>query len=125
MTMQTLLAQVRQAAGAPGVAIVDLHGDITRVAEEALNAAYQQADRLNPRAIALNFGGVEFVNSTGIALIVGLLAQARKSGRRLLTFGLSEHYIEIFKITRLVDFMSVYADEAGALAGAQNWDSHI
>ena len=63
-----------------------------------------------------NFTGVDYINSTGIALIVGLLARARKSGRRLLTSGLSSHYVEIFQITRLSDFMSLYPDEATALA---------
>jgi hypothetical protein len=31
--------------------------------------------------------------------------------------GLSEHYMEIFRITRLAEFMSVFPDEASALAG--------
>ena len=57
------------------------------------------------------------MNSTGIALIVGLLAQARKSHRRLVVCGLSEHYQEIFRITRLSDFMQIYSDEISALAG--------
>ena len=64
----------------------------------------------------LKFDKVDYINSTGIALIVGLLAQARKSGRRLLTSGLSPHYLEIFQITRLSDFMQIYPDEAAALA---------
>jgi anti-anti-sigma regulatory factor len=46
-----------------------------------------------------------------------VLAQARKTGCRLLTTGLSSHYVEIFHITRLADFMSIYPDEASALAG--------
>jgi anti-anti-sigma factor len=59
---------------------------------------------------------VDYINSKGIALIVMLLAQARKSGTRLLTTGLSPHYIEIFNITRLSDFMKFYPDEASALS---------
>jgi anti-anti-sigma factor len=81
-----------------------------------LNSAYAQATDANAKAVLLNFNKVEYMNSTGIALIVGLLAQARKSGRRLLTCGLSDHYQEIFKITRLSDFMNIYTDEASALA---------
>ena len=65
----------------------------------------------------LNFEGVDYINSTGIALIVGLLAQARKSHRRLVVCGLSEHYQEIFRITRLSDFMQIFDDEPSALAG--------
>jgi anti-anti-sigma factor len=101
----------------PGTAIMDLHGEINAFAEEALNAAYSEAEDRDPEAILLNFGGVDYINSTGIALIVNLLARARASHRRLLACGLSEHYMEIFRITRLVDFMSVFPDEASALAG--------
>jgi anti-anti-sigma factor len=116
MAAQTLEASVRRANGASGAAIIDLRGDIDGTSEAALNAAYAEAGALHPSAILLNFGRVEYINSTGIALIVGLLAQARKSGRRLMTTGLSEHYMEIFRITRLSDFMSVYPDEDSALS---------
>ena len=51
--------------------------------------------------------------------IVGLLAQARKSHRPLVTCNLSEHYQEIFRITRLSDFMTMYSDEQAALAAAR------
>jgi anti-anti-sigma factor len=99
--------------------VIQLRGDIDAFAEEALNAAYTQADVGNPSAVVLNFSDVDYMNSTGIALIVGLLARARKSGRRVLTCGLSDHYAEIFKITRLVDFMTIYPDEASALGNAK------
>ncbi len=100
------------------VAVIDLHGEIDSFGETALNAAYAEAEKLAPRAILLNFAGVDYINSTGIALIVGLLARARKSGCKLLTSGLSSHYVEIFQITRLADFMSIFPDEASALASS-------
>ncbi len=110
-----LTATVRQA---PGIALLDLHGEINGFAEEALTAAYAQAEQTQPPAIVLNFSDVEYINSTGIALIVGLLARARQTHRRLIVYGLSPHYQEIFTITRLSDFMSVYPDESSALAEA-------
>ena len=58
---------------------------------------------------------MDYINSTGIALIVGLMAQARKSNRRLLTYGLSDHYVEIFRITRLADFIGIFPNEQSAL----------
>ena len=115
-TSTTLSTSVRQEAG---VAIIDLHGEINGLAEDALNAAYAKAESQDPGTILLNFSGVDYINSTGIALIVGLLARARKSHRRLLTCGLSDHYVEIFQITRLADFMSIFPDEESALAGAR------
>ena len=99
------------------IAIIDLHGEIGLAAADALNAAYAQASSQNPAAILLNFDDVDYINSTGIALIVGLLGKARRADLRLMVCGLSEHYMEIFRITRLAEFMSVFPDEASALAG--------
>ena len=100
------------------VAVLDLMGEINGFAEEALNAAYAEADAKDTKTILLNFEGVDYINSTGIALIVGLLAKARASHKRLLACNLSEHYVEIFNITRLSDFMSVFPDEESAVEEA-------
>jgi anti-sigma B factor antagonist len=108
--------EVRVRQHQPRIAVIELHGEIDGFAEEALTTAYAEAEREGPEAVLLNFSDVDYINSTGIALIVSLLAKARKAHRRLLSCGLSEHYVEIFNITRLVDFMTVYPDEASALA---------
>ena len=100
--------------------VIDLDGEINAFSEEALNDAYQEASREDAPAILLNFTGVDYINSTGIALIVGVLAQARRAGVRLLTCGLSPHYIELFQITRLSDFMTMVADEESAVAEAKS-----
>ena len=99
-----------------GVAHIDLHGEIDAFAEDALNAAYAEATIHKPDAVLLNFKDVDYINSIGIALIVGLLVQGRKSGLRLVAYGLSDHYVEIFQITRLADFMSIFPDEESAMA---------
>src|SRR5436190_906776 len=115
MATTPLSATVRRERG---VAIIDLRGEIDGAAEATLHSAYAEATTQDPRTVLLNFGGVDYINSTGIALIVGILAQARRASRRLLACGLSEHYVEIFSITRLADFMSMFPDEQSALAGA-------
>lgn len=101
----------------PGVAILDMTGEINSFAEAGMNAAYTDAESENPGKIVLNFTAVDYINSTGIALIVGLLARARKARRAMVVYGLSDHYIEIFQITRLADFMTIYPDEVSALEG--------
>ena len=107
-------AHVRQRQ--PRIVVIDLEGEINAFAEATLSAAYVEAEQYQPTAILLNFSQVDYINSTGIALIVGLLARARKTHRTLLSCGLSHHYVEIFNITRLADFMNVFPDEATALA---------
>jgi anti-anti-sigma factor len=112
MAVRHLEAEVRQERGS---VILDLRGEINGFAQEALDAAYAEADAKDTKTILLNFERVDYINSTGIALIVGLLAKARASHKRLLAFGLSDHYVEIFEITRLSDFMSVFPDEESAM----------
>lgn len=115
MNASTFTAQVRSQ---PGMATIDLAGEINNFAEEALNRAFSEAEGFNPKTIVLNFSHVSYINSTGIALIVSLLGKARKSQRALAVFGLNDHYLEIFQITRLADFMSIYPDEASARQAA-------
>ena len=115
MAVRHLEAKVRQERG---VVVLDLRGEINGFAQEALDAAYSEAESNDPETILLNFEGVDYINSTGIALIVGLLAKARASHKRLLACNLSEHYVEIFNITRLSDFMSVFPDEESAVIEA-------
>jgi len=100
----------------PGVAVIDLSGDIDSGAEDALNAAYASA-ATDAHSLLLNFADVGYINSTGIALIVGLLASARKEQRAISACGLADHYREIFEITRLSDFMQIFADERSAVDG--------
>ena len=99
-----------------GVAVIDLTGDVNRGAEESLEAAWARATSERPDAVVLNFQAAGYINSTGIALIVGLLAKARVSKRRLVAFGLSDHYVEIFEITRLSDYIGVFPDEKSAMS---------
>jgi len=115
MAVRHLEAEVRQERG---VVVLDLRGEINGFSQEVLDAAYAEAESNDPEAILLNFEGIDYINSTGIALIVGLLARARASKRRLLACNLSEHYVEIFNITRLSDFISVLPDEESAIAEA-------
>jgi anti-sigma B factor antagonist len=92
-----------------GTAVIVLVGDIDRNAEAALDAAYGKVEHA-PRVV-LDFAGVSYINSTGIAVIVGLLARARTKDQALSARGLSEHYRQIFEITRLSDFMTILDEE--------------
>ena len=88
-------------------------GDIDVAAEGQLASAYDRASALEATRVTLDFSGVGYINSTGIALIVRLLADARRDGRKVRAEGLTEHYREIFRITRLSDFMDI-ADQPAA-----------
>lgn len=94
-------------------AVLTLSGTVNRGAKEKLEAAYRETGNTGQRVL-LDFGRVDYINSTGIAVIVGLLAMARAEGRAVAAFGLSDHYRTVFEITRLSDFMNMYENEAAA-----------
>jgi anti-anti-sigma factor len=103
MATRELEAAVRRGDGAP---VLDLIGDIDSSAERALQVAWDDA-AAGTDAVILEFSRTAYINSTGIALIVQLLANARARGITLTARGLSAHYREIFEITRLSDFMRI------------------
>jgi anti-anti-sigma factor len=84
-----------------------LHGDVNLAADEALAGAYAEAADAGAARVVLDFAQVEYINSTGIALIVRLLAEARRDHREVVALGLTDHYREIFRITRLSDYLTI------------------
>jgi anti-sigma B factor antagonist len=102
-----------------GVGIVAISGDITAGSEEVLMGAYAQASGDGARAIILDFSGLEYMNSGGIGLLVTLLVRANRQKQRLLAFGLSDHYREIFQLTRLDEAIAIYPGEQQALSAAR------
>jgi anti-sigma B factor antagonist len=116
MTMLTLRPSVRKR---DGVAVIDLRGEIDAGAEAVLKDAYGEALATGADEILLNFADVKYINSTGVALLVGLLARARRDKRTLLACGLSDYYRELFTVTRLSDFVELYADETAVLQHIQ------
>ena len=76
------------------------------------NAAYGEVVAIGSKRMTLDFHDVGYINSTGIALVVRLLADARRDGRGVRAVGLTPHYREIFRITRLSDFMDIVEGDA-------------
>jgi anti-sigma B factor antagonist len=105
-------------AAGPRVSVLDISGDVTATSEPVLMGAYGEAVAQGAHTIVLNFAGLEYMNSGGIGLLVTLLIRANRAKQRLLACGLSEHYRQIFDLTRLNDAISIYPDEGAALRAA-------
>jgi anti-anti-sigma factor len=105
----------------PGAAVIELAGEVDGSAAEVLTGAYKRAvaasaDSADIGTVVLDFAAVDYINSTGIALIVSVLARARAERRKVVASGLSAHYREIFDITRLSDFIELFPDLDGAVS---------
>ena len=99
-----------------GTSIIDIQGDITGASEEALMAAYEEASKDGAKSIILNFSDLDYMNSSGIGLLVTMLIRTQRQKQSLRACGLSDHYVEIFKLTRLDEAIGIYATESEALS---------
>ena len=113
MTEITTPLEVRVVA--PGVSLIESGGEITRESEPALQDAYERAAD-GARTIILAFDGLDYMNSSGIGLLVTLLVRAKRNRQRMLACGLSDHYRQIFELTRLDDAITIHDNEESALA---------
>lgn len=117
MTAKTTTMDVRRVSDAASV--LDIHGDVTASSEDVLMAAYERAgDGPAPRAIVLNFTGLDYMNSGGIGLLVTLLVRANRQRQKLVAYGLTDHYRQIFELTRLDEAVGIHDTESDALAAA-------
>ncbi len=101
-----------------GVSIIDVQGDMSGCAEQALQDAYSRAAELNVAVVILNFSGLEYLNARGISLLIRLLIQSRRQQRRLLAYKLSPHYRYLLNLTHLDQFIGISETEAEALDAA-------
>ena len=96
-------------------AIIAVRGELTGATEAALMDAYGRAADPSTRLVVLDFGELDYMNSTGIGLLVTLLVRAQRQRQRLMAFGLSEHYRQILSLTRLDEAIGVVDGEEEAL----------
>lgn len=100
------------------IAILRIEGDITSGSEGDAMAAYGLAVANGASALILDFSRLEYMNSGGIGLIVTLLVRARRGNLRLVAAGLSDHYRQIFSLTRLDEAIEITDDVPAAVAAA-------
>ncbi|MGH3492001.1 MAG: STAS domain-containing protein [Sciscionella sp.] len=114
MDTSTVSMDVRRVGGA--TAVVDIRGEVTAACEPQLMSAYAAAGGSATRRLVLNFSGLEYMNSGGIGMLVTLLVRANRQRQELAAYGLSDHYRQIFEVTRLDEAITIFDDERSALA---------
>jgi anti-anti-sigma factor len=116
ITMMKANISLKSRAATPTTSIIDIQGEINAYAETALMDAYTLATSNGANNILLNFTDLEYMNSSGIGLLVTLLIRAQRQKQRLAAFGLTDHYRQIFELTRLNEAITIFPDELTALA---------
>ncbi len=102
-------------AGNP-VTVLRFEGDIASTSKEAVLGVYQALPKTDVRRILLDFTRVDYINSSGIALIIQLLIEAANSDQKVCAFGLSAHFTKVFTMVGITKYAGLYATQAEALA---------
>lgn len=113
MPAANLTTNVRRVNGA---SIIDITGEVNAAADDALSAAFNEASQGGVKVIVINFTGLEYMNSSGIGVLVTLLIRAQRNKQKLRAYGLSDHYKQIFSLTRLDEAIGIFDSESEALA---------
>jgi len=101
-------------SGSP-VTVLAFSGDISSASKDAILAAYHGLDSAVAKVL-LDFTGVDYINSSGIAIIIQLLLEASKSGdRKIGIFGLSAHFQKVFTMVGINKYAAMHSDETTAL----------
>jgi len=98
------------------VAVIRLDGDIGSASEAAVLGSYRSLPKATTKLILLDFTKVDYINSSGIALVIQLLIQADHAGQKVSAFGLSPHFTKVFTMVGITKYAGLFSGQAEALA---------
>jgi len=96
------------------VTVLRFSGDISSSSREPVLGAWQNVNGTGP--VLLDFSKVDYINSSGIALIIQMLMEADKTGRKVAAFGLTPHFQKVFTMVGIAKYAGLFKDEPTAVA---------
>ena len=108
--------QLTSPAGDP-VSVLRFEGDIASTSKEAVLGTFQALPKETAKLVLLDFSKVDYINSSGIALVIQMLIEAANSGQKVLAFGLSAHFTKVFTMVGITKYAGLFPTQAEALAG--------
>ena len=119
MTVQTetktRVDQITSPAGHP-VSVLRFEGDIASTSKDAVLGTYQALPKATVKLILLDFTKVDYINSSGIALVIQMLIEAANSGQKVFAYGLSPHFTKVFTMVGITKYAGLFPDQAAAVA---------
>jgi anti-sigma B factor antagonist len=96
------------------ISVLRFSGDISSTSHDALLGTYETVSKSDP--VLLDFSKVDYINSSGIALVIQMLMEANKNGQKIAAFGLTPHFQKVFTMVGITKYASLYPDEGIAKA---------
>ena len=103
---------VRQAGN---VTVLDLTGEVDLYHSPTLHGKLAELTTQRQKQIVLNFEGVTYIDSSGLATLIGAFQQLRPHGGTLRLAGVNKNVRSVFTVARLDKVFAIDATEADAL----------
>lgn len=97
-----------------GTVIVEVAGQIDLGTSPALRKTLLESLKGTQR-LAINLTAVEYIDSSGIASLLEVLKEARKTEKRVVLFGLTGAVLQVLELTRLTKVFEIVETEEQAL----------
>ena len=92
-----------------------MEGDVTTFAEDAITGAYEKVTAEGAKYVVINSRQSDYINSAGIAILIGVVTEVNRKGQKLAISGLSAHFQKIFRMVGLAQYADIYAGENEAV----------
>ncbi|MHC4462380.1 MAG: STAS domain-containing protein [Planctomycetota bacterium] len=96
--------------------VLELGGEIDMKCFIKLRSKFKELYRDKPPVLVVDMTHVKFMDSSGLATLVGALKWCRQNGSELKLVGLVRRVRSIFEICRLESIFQIYDSEAEALS---------
>jgi anti-anti-sigma factor len=107
--------QTTSPAGLP-VTVLRFEGDIASTSKDAVLGTYQGLPKNSVKTVLLDFTKVDYINSSGIALVIQLLMEATNAGQKVVAFGLSAHFVKVFTMVGITKYAGLFPGQTEAMA---------
>jgi anti-anti-sigma factor len=107
--------QLTSPAGHP-VTVLRFEGDIASTSKDAVLGTYHGLSKESAKLVLLDFSKVDYINSSGIALVIQMLIEASNSDQKVFAFGLSAHFTKVFTMVGITKYAGLFPSQHEALA---------
>jgi anti-sigma B factor antagonist len=112
---KTRVDQLTSPAG-HNVTVLRYEGDIASTSKDAVLGTFQSLPKQTAKNVLLDFTKVDYINSSGIALVIQMLIEASNSGQKVYAFGLSPHFTKVFTMVGITKYAGLFPNQTDALA---------
>jgi anti-anti-sigma factor len=102
------------------ISVIEMLGDVTANTGQQVEEAYNKISEDGVKRIILAFNEDNYINSGGIAFLIGIAAESKGRGQVIRVAGLSEHFHKIFDMMGLTRYMDLFPTLEKAIEDFEN-----